>query len=54
MQLVRSRTSHIIAIENIAARQRGMKINSNQVKKMTADDWGDSFAATIEETGAVY
>ena len=38
MQLVRSRTSHILAIENIAARQRGMKINSNQVKRLTADD----------------
>jgi len=38
MQLVRSRTSHIIAIENIAARQTGMKISSNQIKKMTADE----------------
>jgi transposase len=38
MQLVRSRTSHIIAIENIAARQRGMKISSNQIKKLTADE----------------
>ncbi len=38
MQLVRSRTSHILAIENIAARQRGMKINSNQVKRLTADE----------------
>ncbi|MDP4030408.1 MAG: IS110 family transposase [Gallionella sp.] len=37
MQLVRSRTSHILAIENIAARQRAMKINSNQVKRLTAD-----------------
>jgi len=38
MQLVRSRTSHIIAIENIAARQQGIKISSNQIKKMTADE----------------
>ncbi|MDE2117927.1 MAG: IS110 family transposase [Betaproteobacteria bacterium] len=38
MQLVRSRTSHILAIENIAARQRGMKISSNQIKKLTADE----------------
>ena len=38
MQLVRSRTSHILAIENIVARQRAMKINSNQVKRLTADD----------------
>jgi transposase len=37
MQLVRSRTSHILAIENIAARQQGIKINSNQVKRLTAD-----------------
>ena len=38
MQLVRSRTSHIIAIENIAARQRGVKISSNQIKKLTPDE----------------
>lgn len=38
MQLVRSRTSHILAIENIAARQRGIKINSNQVKRLTDDE----------------
>ena len=38
MQLVRSRTGHILAIENIAARQRAMKINSNQVKRLTAED----------------
>jgi len=38
MQLVRSRTSHILAIENIVARQRGMKISSNQIKKLTAND----------------
>jgi transposase len=38
MQLVRSRTSHILAVENIVARQRAMKINSNQVKRLTADE----------------
>jgi transposase len=38
MQLVRNRTSHIIAIENIVARQRGMKISSNQIKRLGADD----------------
>lgn len=38
MQLVRSRTSHILAVENITARQRAMKINSNQVKRLTADE----------------
>jgi transposase len=37
MQLVRSRTSHILAIENIMARQRGAKISSNQIKRLTAD-----------------
>ena len=37
MQLVRSRTSHILAIENIAARQRGIKISSNQIKRLTAE-----------------
>jgi len=37
MQLVRSRTSHILAIENIMARQRAVKITSNQVKRLTAD-----------------
>lgn len=38
MQLVRGRTSHILAIENIVARQRVMKINSNQVKRLTVDE----------------
>lgn len=37
MQLVRSRTSHILAIENIVARQLGAKINSNQVKHLSND-----------------
>ena len=32
MQLVRSRTTHILAIENIIARQHGARISSNQVK----------------------
>lgn len=38
LQLVRSRTSHILAIENIAARQQAISINSNQVKKLQAED----------------
>ncbi len=38
MQLVRRRTSHILAIENIVARQRAMKVNSNHVKRLTAED----------------
>lgn len=36
MQLVRSRTSHILAIENIMARQQAVKINSNAIKRLTA------------------
>ena len=35
MQLVRS---HVLAIEDIVARQRAMKINSNQVKRLTVDE----------------
>lgn len=38
MQLVRSRTSHILAIENITARQNGARLNSNQVRRMSACD----------------
>lgn len=37
MQLVRSRTSHILAVQNIVARQRGGAISSNQVKRLKAD-----------------
>jgi transposase len=37
MQLVRSRTSHILAIENIMARQHAVKINSNAIKRLTAE-----------------
>lgn len=37
MQLVRSRTTHILAVENITARQQGVRISSNQVKQLTAD-----------------
>jgi len=37
MQLVRSRTSHILAVENITARQYGARITSNQVKQLTAE-----------------
>lgn len=33
MQLVRSCTSHILAVENIPARQYGTRITSNQVKR---------------------
>jgi transposase len=37
MQLVRSRTAHILAVENITARQHGARISSNQVKRLTID-----------------
>ena len=37
MQLVRSRTSLILAVENITARQNGTRISSNQVKQLTAE-----------------
>ncbi|MGB0127913.1 MAG: IS110 family transposase [Rhodocyclaceae bacterium] len=37
MQLVRSRTTHILAVENITARQNGSRISSNQVKRLTAE-----------------
>ena len=35
MQLVRSRTAHILAVENITARQYGTRISSHQVKRLT-------------------
>jgi transposase len=37
MQLVRSRTAHILAVENIIARQHGTRISSNQVKRLTTE-----------------
>ncbi|MDO8890523.1 MAG: IS110 family transposase [Sulfurimicrobium sp.] len=37
MQLVRSRTTHILAVENITARQHGSRISSNQVKRLTPE-----------------
>jgi transposase len=37
MQLVRSRTSHMLAIENITARHHGMRISSTQVLRLTAE-----------------
>lgn len=38
MQLVRSRTTHILAVENITARQFGARISSAQVQRLTADE----------------
>jgi len=37
MQLVRSRTCHILAVENITVRQYGARITSNQVKQLTLE-----------------
>jgi len=37
MQLVRSRTTHILAVENITARQHGVRISSNQVQRLTTE-----------------
>ena len=37
MQLVRSRTTHILSVENITARQHGVRIKCNQVKRLTAE-----------------
>ena len=37
MQLVRSRTTHILAVENITARQYGARMTSNQVKRLSAE-----------------
>jgi transposase len=37
LQLVRSRTAHILAVENITARQSGTPMRSNQVKRLTVE-----------------
>lgn len=37
LQLVRSRTTHILAVENITARQYGARMSGNQVKRLTAE-----------------
>jgi transposase len=38
MQLVRSRTTHILAIENLTAREYGTKLSSNRIKRLNAED----------------
>jgi transposase len=38
MQLVRSRTTHILAVENVFARNTAMPLNSSAVKRFTAQD----------------
>lgn len=55
MQLVRSRTSHILAVENITARQHGARLTSRQVSKLdheTIDQmhqrtWHSRFGRTV-------
>ena len=37
MQLVRSRTTQVLAVENILARQLGGRMSCNQIKRLTAD-----------------
>jgi transposase len=37
MQLVRSSTTHVLAVENIMARQLGGRMTSNQIKRLTVD-----------------
>lgn len=37
MQLVRSRTTHVLAVENITARQFGARLSSNQVQRLTPE-----------------
>lgn len=38
MQLVRNRTAQILAVENIMARERGARLSSNQIKRMSMED----------------
>lgn len=38
LQLVRSRASHILAVENIMARQWGSRLSSNQIKRLSKND----------------
>lgn len=37
MQLVQSRTAHVLAVENIMARQLGGRMSCNQIKRLTND-----------------
>jgi transposase len=38
IQLVRSRTQHVLSVENILARQTGGRVSSNALKRWTGDD----------------
>ncbi|MDK2662026.1 transposase [Cupriavidus sp. LEh21] len=48
MQLVRGRTSHILAVENITVRQYGSRITSNQVKRLGEKSPGAMHADVAE------
>jgi transposase len=40
IQLVRSRTQHVISVENILARSTGSRLSANAIKRLAADDAG--------------
>lgn len=40
IQLVRSRTAHVLAVENILARELGATLSSNVIKRLTAEQVG--------------
>lgn len=37
MQLVRHRTMHVLAVENVSARETGTRLQANDIKRLTAD-----------------
>jgi transposase len=58
MQLVRSRTQHVLAVENIVARETAASIKSNDVKRLRLDDvlaWGlrDDVTLAVQSNVAV-
>src|SRR6266851_4458532 len=52
MQLVQSCTAHVLAVENIMARQLGGRMTSNQIKRLT-DDAIDSLPLTADVSLAI-
>ena len=38
MQLVRSRTAHVLAVENVTARETGARLRANEVKRLSAEE----------------
>lgn len=41
IQLVRGRTQQVLAVENIVARQRGSRLSSNAIKRLTSEEVAD-------------